>query len=68
MPGIPKRKARLMRWQNTKGMWFLTLWIPFHGQWPLASHAKKSMFDRKAKQLVAALGLEVEDVGGTTNV
>lgn len=62
MAGVPKRAARLMRWKNTKGVWHLTLWIPFHGQWVLASHAKKAMFDRKAKQIIAAMALEVEDV------
>jgi len=59
---IPKRAARLMRWKNAKGVWFLTLWIPFHGQWVLASHEKKAMFNRKGKQIIAALNLEVEDV------
>ena len=68
MPGTPKRKARLMRWQNKSGSWHLTLWIPFHGQWELASHLKKAMFDRKAKQIIAAIGLEVEDVDGAPNI
>ena len=61
---MPKKKARLMLWKNDKGVWHLTLWVPFHGQWTLAKHVKKPMFMRKAKQIIAALDLEVEEVDG----
>lgn len=56
------RKAKLMVWKNGAGVWHLTLWIPFHGQWTLAQHPKKPMFDRKANQIIGSLGLPVEEV------
>ena len=64
MAGTPKRKARLMLWKNEKDVWYLTLWIPFHGQWTLAKHSNKAMFMRKADKIIAALDLEVERFDG----
>jgi len=61
---MAKKKAQLMRWKSKSGVWHLTLWIPFHGQWELAAHPRKAMFDRKAKQIIEAMNLNVEDVDG----
>jgi len=57
------KKAKLMIWKSPAGVWHLTLWVPFHDQWTLAKHPRKSMFDRKANQIIKALPeMEVEIV------
>jgi hypothetical protein len=56
-----------MIWKSSSEVWHLTLWIPFHGQWTLAKHLKKPMFDRKAKQIIASLDLPVEEVDKVPN-
>lgn len=58
----PSRQAKLMIWKNPHGVWNLTLWVPFHGQWILASHVRRPMFERKANQIIGAMGLPVEEV------
>jgi hypothetical protein len=63
MPAVRTKKAKLMIWKSPSGRWHLTLWVPFHGQWTLAKHVKKPMFDRKAKQIINLMpDMEVEMV------
>lgn len=65
---MPQKTAKLMQWKSPNGVWHLTLWVPFHGQWTLAKHVKKPMFMRKAKQIIAAMGLEVEEIDGEPKI
>jgi hypothetical protein len=61
------RAAKLMIWKSEGVVWCLTLWIPFHGQWLLAKHVKRPMFDRKVNQIIRSLGLPVEEVDKVPN-
>lgn len=57
------KKSKLMIFKTPMDVWQLILWVPFYGQWILTRHVKKSVFDRKSKQIIDSIGLPVEEVG-----
>lgn len=58
------KKARLMLWKSSSGSWVLSLWIPFHGQWPLVrddSRDKLLIKTRRMARLLPSIEIEAQD-------